>query len=261
MSFRVQSWCFSPFRWHQNHWNNTIISCDVHSEFLAWPICSRGGGGALWPIGSQTRGPTGMLRLHFYVPFTRNWDVGPSLFGEILVKFCIQEEMSSWMSSLTTSCPPPHTHIATLGDSADVKTPQALCLLPVCAGLCKITVCLANIETLQQIQHKASCKNRQQGLHQSNSVAYFWGQRGEEEGGAWSVWSGCRGLSLQNCLSIGAASVSSPSHQTGAWQRGGGAWERGSKVKLMPWMFDSSGPHCWRPWLIVKVQSSKRGAE
>lgn len=36
------------------------------------------------------------------------------------------------------------------------------------------------------------------------------------EGGASAVWSGCGGLPLQKRLSIGAASVSSPSHQTGA---------------------------------------------
>lgn len=113
-------------------------------------------------------------------------------------------------------------------------------------------------------KYKASCSTDSRGFSavlQSSFVAYFGEQRGKEEGGAFGVWWGCWGPSLQNCLSIGAASVSSPSHQTGAWQRGGGAWERGSKVKLMPWMFDSSGPHCWRPRLIVKVQSSKRGAE
>lgn len=45
----------------------------------------------------------------------------------------------------------------------------------------------------------------------------FLGARGEgREGGAWAVGSGCGGLPLQKRLSIGAASVSSPSHQTGA---------------------------------------------
>lgn len=114
-------------------------------------------------------------------------------------------------------------------------------------------------------KHKASCKpdSRVFLVWSSNQILLpiFGGHRGKEEGRAFEVWLGCWGPSLQNCLSIGAASVSSPSHQTGAWQRGSGTWERGSKVKLMPWMFDSSGPHCWRPRLIVKVQSSKRGAE
>lgn len=40
--------------------------------------------------------------------------------------------------------------------------------------------------------------------------------RGGGEGGASAVGSGCGGLPLQKRLSIGAASVSSPSHQTGA---------------------------------------------
>jgi len=55
-------------------------------------------------------------------------------------------------------------------------------------------------------------------MQSSNQIllSIFVGKWKRGAGGASVDWKGCWGPSLQNCLSIGAASVSSPSHQTGA---------------------------------------------